>query len=156
VAERRALPPLLVALVVAPPVLHLAADGDAELEVARKVLVDRAVLALDHARPARAVRPERRPSVPDHPVVVVAVPVLHLPGVHNTGELEVAWCPVVGLHERRAAELDVRREAAAVAPRPGRAVHPPPVVQLAVLRPHDDLEVSRRAVVALDEARNAP
>src|SRR5258707_357711 len=48
-AERRALAPEPVAGIRAPPMLHLPAGGDAELEVSNSLLIRGIVLALDHA-----------------------------------------------------------------------------------------------------------
>jgi len=97
---------------------------------------------LDHARGAGAVGAEHGPRVPHVAVVVVTPPVLHLPGVEDAHQLEVALRPVVALDQGRAAVHDPGAEAPAVGPGPRGPVRAPPVVQLAVGGADDHLEVA--------------
>src|SRR2546425_1118544 len=90
VAERRALVPAGIAGVVAPPVLDVSSDCNAELEVAHGELGAHAELALDHAGRARHARAEGRAGGPDEAVVIVAPEVLHLPVPDDRAKLEVA------------------------------------------------------------------
>src|SRR5262249_10714183 len=137
VPEVRAVSPLLVALVRAPPVLHPSTDGHAQLEVAhRPGLVVHAVLALDHHRPGVATGPEDGAFVPRERGLVPPE-VLHRGVRTDRDALQVAVRGAEAtLHETRTRAADVAAEARTLVPAAAVAEQ---VQQLALIA-HDDLE----------------
>src|SRR6185437_12728961 len=107
---------------------------------------------LDHAGRAANAAAEFGPGIPDHAMIVVAPPVLHLAGSQHAYQLEIALRAVVALYQACAAVGDVAAELDADMP---ASPVPPAMGKLAVLGQHHDLEVARRVVVALDETGHA-
>lgn len=144
--------PGLRALVVSPPVFDGAVDGNAKFVVALQGFVGGAELALDHNRRSFDVAAEFFSGLPDHAVSVIAPIALHGAMFGDADDVEAA---VAALDERVGAELDVVTEDGAFGPWPNGIAAAPPVRELAVLGSNDDFEISRRTIIALDEAGNA-
>src|SRR6266702_2733569 len=119
------------------------------------ILVRRSVLAFDHAGRADNPRSEYQSRFPDVATIVVAPPMLHLATVEHGNEFQITLASVVSLNQRSAAQGDIAPKPATVTPGPRRTVEAPPVVELAIGGMHYDLEITRSAVVPLDETRDS-